>query len=301
MLLKQWLRVLRAHFFAASAVPVLLGTTLAGFEIGEINFQYFLVIFVGVLACHGGANLLNDYYDHFSENDISNPHRSPFNGGSGCIQEGLISPRKVKIAAIGCIAISLLVGLFFTFVYGPYALLYALAGTLSGYIYSGFPRLSYRGLGEILVGLNFGPLIVTGTHYVQGGFFSIPALLLSIPMGFLVTAVLYLNQFPDYHADKSCGKRNWVVRLGRKPALKVYILLLGAAYWTLLACIALKVFPTSSLLALITLPFAILAVLIAVNWYNNPPKLLRASALTVFTHLGVGFLLVLAFLWEIYR
>ena len=52
----------------------------------------------------------------------------------------------------------------------------------------------------------------------------------SVVLGLLVAAFLWINQFPDYHADKSAGKRNLVVRLGRDRAVTAYIALVLTAY-----------------------------------------------------------------------
>jgi len=296
--LKLWLKAARAQFFTASFVPVVLGTFLAGFETGQIKWVFFAVMLLGVIACHAGSNLINDYYDHLNMTDVINTNRSAFNGGSGCIQEGLVSLKSVKKAAAICYVISVLVGIFFMCIYGLVPFLYVLTGVLSGYSYSGYPFLSHRGIGEFLVGLNFGPLIVTGSYFVQTGSFSIVSLVASLPIGLLIAAVLYINQFPDYQADSLCGKRNWVVRLGLKPALPYYYLLIAMAYLVIVLGVILNLLPISAVLVFLTLPFAVVAVIVAKNCYSSPVKILRANALTIVTHFGFGLLLAMVFAWE---
>lgn len=70
----------------------------------------------------------------------------------------------------------------------------------------------------------------------MGGFHHSPTaclrwLLASLPIGFLIADVLWINQYPDFEADRQGGKLNWVVRLGKFKGLAVYKLLLSASRW----------------------------------------------------------------------
>jgi len=82
-----------------------------------------------------------------------------------------------------------------------------------------------------LAGLNCGPLVVLGAYYVQTGNVSLEAIVASIPIGLLITAVLYINQFPNEHADKTAKKNTFVVIIGRQKAIKGSYLLLVFAYF----------------------------------------------------------------------
>ena len=73
--------------------------------------------------------------------------------------------------------------------------------------------------GELLVGLNFGILITLGSFYVQTKSFSLDVLIASIPLGILVSAILWINEFPDYNADKKVGKKTLVVRFRQKEGI----------------------------------------------------------------------------------
>lgn len=114
----------------------------------------------GVAACHAGSNLVNDYYDHLSTNDDINEYRSPFNGGSGCIQEGIVAPLSMRNAGLLCYFISIVFGIILSSLLNIWGLLLVLLGIAFGFSYSRFPGLSYYGLGELMVGISFGPLIV---------------------------------------------------------------------------------------------------------------------------------------------
>ena len=289
---------MRAPFFTASIVPVMLGTSVALYETGSLNWLHLFLVSVGVLGCHAGSNMINDYYDYVNLTDEINRFRSPFNGGSGCIQENLVSPVGILRAGVFCFCVSFTVGLYLCASEGGAVLLFVATGIISGYIYSGFPKLSSRGLGEFLVALNFGPLIVTGAHFIQAGTFSLLALIVSLPIGLLIAAVLYINQFPDYEADSLCRKRNLVVTLGLKAALPYYYLLMAGAYSTIIVGILFNILPHNAIFTLLTFPTALVAALTARRWYGNPKRILPANALTIFTHFSVGFVLTAVFFWE---
>ena len=106
-----------------------------------------------------------------------------------------------------------------------------------------------KGLGELAVALAFGPLVVIGAYYVQVQTVSLGAALAGIPVGLLVAAILYINEFPDYEGDKATGKNNLVVVLGRSRARWGYIALLVAAYGLLLAGAGAGFYPRAAAVA----------------------------------------------------
>jgi peroxiredoxin (alkyl hydroperoxide reductase subunit C) len=115
--------------------------------------------------------------------------------------------------------------------------------------------------------------------------------LLSLPTAVLIATILFINQFQDYQADKAVGKRNWVVRLGRRRSAIAFFVLMSA--WTLpiLAGIGLGLAPALSLVALIPVAAAVKAIQTAARHYDHPKELTPANALTVITHLSAGLLL----------
>ena len=94
-----WIRAMRAPFFQAVIIPVLLGTAVAWYETGIFFIWYFLLAFLGVVCVNAGTNLANDYFDHKSRADDINKEVTPFSGGARVIQEGLISPAKIYQAS----------------------------------------------------------------------------------------------------------------------------------------------------------------------------------------------------------
>ncbi|MCL6581067.1 MAG: 1,4-dihydroxy-2-naphthoate octaprenyltransferase [Firmicutes bacterium] len=292
-----WLREARVPFMTASVVPVVLGVAVAVFETGLFDFGLFLLTLVGAIFAHAGANMANDYYDTLSGNDGINRYRSPFNGGAGLIQAGLLTPCQVHAAALGAFAVALAIGVYLTYQKGPGVLALALAGGLAAYLYSAGPvRLAYRGVGELAVGASFGPLLVIGAYLVQTGTVSLAAVLASLPVGLLIAAVLYINQFPDYEADKAVGKRHWVVRLGTERALPVLAGLVFGAHLAVVGAVVTGHAPWPVLGALLTVPMSIKALRIARAHHASPVELRPANALVIGLHLMAGLLLAAGFL-----
>jgi 1,4-dihydroxy-2-naphthoate polyprenyltransferase len=82
--------------------------------------------------------------------------------------------------------------------------------------------------------------------------------LLSLPLGVLIAAFLWINEFPDYEADRAAGKRTLVVRLGRARAARVFGAMVGTAFG-ILVLLPLGGLPLGVLLGLMALPFGIAA------------------------------------------
>ena len=294
-----WLRASRFQFFTASVVPVIVGGAVAYWEMGTVLRGYWLATLVALVLLHAAANLANDYYDHLSRNDeINVEFISPFTGGSRFIQKQLTSPVSILIAALACLAAGSGIGLILVWLRGWPILALGVVGGLSGFFYTANPlRLGYRGLGEIFIFLDFGILPVLGTYYVQTQQFSIAAAAAALPVAFLIAAVLWINQFPDYQADRAVDKRHWVVRLGRRRACYVYAAELLVALLAVPVFVTLGWLPPLTLLALLPLPLAISAIRTAFRHYDQPDKLLPANVGTIVIHLATGLLVALGFVF----
>ena len=297
--LKIWLLELRAPFFTAAILPVLLGTAAAYWERVEIHLSYFLLALVGAVALHGGTNVLNDYFDYRSGNDLlyreqKNP---PFDGGSPFLIQGILRPEAVHRAGILLLGVGAAIGLLLAYQRGWPILILGLLGVFSSYFYVE-PRLNLagRGLGEFAVGLCFGPLSVCGAYFVQTRRFAVSPLVASLPLGLLIANVLFLNQFPDLEADRDVGKTHWVVRLGREKAFRVFLFSSLSVYLLIAWGTAVGLLPSLALLALLTLPLSLRVLALVKRYYSDSPRLRPAQALTILNHLLTGLLLCLAYL-----
>jgi len=291
--IKQWIRAIRAPFFTATIIPVLLGMAIAWAHTGQIFWMKLLLTLLGVVFVHAGTNLLNDYYDHKSKNDELNLYPTPFSGGSRVIQEGLISAENMFRSGLLLFGLGGAIGIYLNSISkGNVILILGLVGLLLGFFYSARPiRIGYRGFGELVVGFGFGPLVVGGSYYVQAQRLSIEPFLASIPITILILLVLYINEFPDYEADILANKRTWIVKLGKERAIKIYHILLFLVYFTIASGIIFRFLPFFGILAFVSLPLTLRAIAISWKNYDKIEELLPANAITIRLHSIIGLLL----------
>jgi 1,4-dihydroxy-2-naphthoate octaprenyltransferase len=294
--LQIWIFALRAPFFTASIVPLILGMAIAYYETASFDFILGLLTLVSGVAIQAGTNLANDYYDR-STDDI-NIYYSQFNGGSRMIQNEIISPRNIRLAAIMSYIVGSVTALLILFMIQGYLLVVFLSiAVLLGFFYTALPvSLSYHGLGELAVFVGFGPLGVYSAYYIQLGHINSNFLsLASIPIALLIALVLFLNEFQDLEADAKAGKNTLVVTLGKKRSVKIYSIGMILSYLVVIIFVIFFGFPLITLLPLITLPIAIKAVTHANKYYDKIKELLPANGQTVLVHFVFGILLSLAF------
>ncbi|HJX38539.1 MAG TPA: 1,4-dihydroxy-2-naphthoate octaprenyltransferase, partial [Anaerolineae bacterium] len=280
---KTWLAEVRAPFFTATIVPILLGATIAWARTGTFHLGLFLLTLLGGLLLHTGTNVANDYFDHRSgTDDVNVEFVRPFTGGSRMIQSGLLTPREVLWGALAAFALACLVGLYLAYVRGPLIIVLGLIGIFCGFFYTAPPfNLASKGIGEFFIGLNFGVLMTLGSFFVQSGYLAWEPVVAAIPVGLLIAGVLYINEFQDAPADGSVGKDHLVVRLGRKKAALGYLMLIVATYAVIVLAALLRITSPFTLIALATLPVAIRAVGVARAHYDEYLQLVPANAATV--------------------
>ncbi len=288
--LKALLKETRPPFLTASVLPVFIGAGCAYWLLGVFDPWLFIATLAGMVLLHAGANAANGYFDFLGGTDLLNRNRNPFSGGTGQVP-GKISPESVHGLSLLLFALGGAFGAWLFLARGPLIITLGLAGAASGYLYV-HPKanLAGRALGELLVGLNFGLLPVLGSYFVQTGSLVWEAVAASIPPSFLITAVLWINQFPDYEADKGTGKHNLVVRIGRERSSRVHASLFALAYASLALTILLGLLPFLALAAFIPFPLALKSALVS---RKSPsfPGILPANASAVLAHLLTGALL----------
>lgn len=204
----------------ASAAGMLLGTAAAAMD-GPLAPGWLALTVLGIFAVEVAKNASGEVFDWDSGTDlrVRPEDRSPFSGGKRVLVDGLLTRGQALGIAIGGYTVAVAAGLAIVIWRAPGALWLGVVGVLLAYFYHAPPfRLSYRGLGELAVAVAYGPLVTAGTYLVQRGVATAEVLLLSLPLGLLVAAFLWINEFPDFQADALSGKRTMVVRLGRRSA-----------------------------------------------------------------------------------
>src|SRR5438128_5200616 len=215
----------RPATLAASVAPVLAGTAVAIHERDLTKPWAGLLALVVALAMQVGVNLANDYSDHVRGADSQRV------GPPRAASSGVISPQRVRWAAIVAFGVAAVAGLWVSLAVDWRLLVVGAACLLAGWLYTGGPRpYGYLGLGELFVFIFFGLVATVGTVYLEIGRITAMSVLMGAGLGFLATAILVLNNLRDIETDAAAGKRTLATRLGRRGTRILLLVLVSAAF-----------------------------------------------------------------------
>lgn len=289
-------RALRLPFVTASVFPFILGSMI---ERRGFDSLSFILGLVSVIATHLSANLMNDYADSKSGLDWRDMRFYEFFGGSKLIQAGELSERfyfrlSVGLAVIAGLCVMLLsVRLKSFLIPGLFTAIFLLA-----WLYSAKPgQFSYRMTGEMVIFLLFGPALVMGGYFIQTGIFpGLKSFLLSLPFGFLTTAILFSNEVPDYPDDQRGGKFTWVSLTGQSKAFILYSLLMLLAFFSIGLSVALEYLNPVALVSFLFILPAAKSAKILKRDFDSKIKLVESSKLTIMVQALVSLILILGVL-----
>jgi 1,4-dihydroxy-2-naphthoate polyprenyltransferase len=218
-----WVAGARPRTLPAAVVPVLVGTAVAASQGGVVWWRAVFALVVSV-AIQVGTNYANDYADGVRGTD---DHRV---GPVRLVASGLASPAAVKRAAFAAFGVAGVFGLALALAAGPQLILVGAACLAAGWFYTGGSRpYGYVGLGEVAVFVFFGVVATVGSAYVHTETVTGLAVLASIPVGLLATALLVVNNLRDIPTDAAAGKRTLAVRLGDHATRMLYVACLAGA------------------------------------------------------------------------
>jgi 1,4-dihydroxy-2-naphthoate polyprenyltransferase len=291
----KWLVITRAPFLSATLVGVLTGTAAVLAATGGVQWGLVGLVLLGTSLLHLFANTANDYFDWTSGTDQANTeYVVPFTGGSRSIELGLITPQRLLRLSLGFLAAATAVGAVLMALQPGAARGIATIGgiaALAAYFYTAPPLrlIARKGLGELFIGLVFGPLLTLGTATVLRGEMVWTDGLYGLVPGLLTAAILWINEFPDIEGDRAAGKLNLVAALGWDAARGGYVALVGGTGLTIVTLFAFGLVPAWALATLLATPLAIRAA--RVLYSTRAPAALRpACAATVQLQFVAGIL-----------
>ncbi len=289
---------LRAEFFVAPGMPVLLAGAIAWRMTGQVNWLTLILTLIAAMLVNGGTNTANDYWDHISQNDELNKNFiRPFTGGSRFIQTGQLTAREVLGLTFAQFAIAAAIGVYLVAVSGWPTLVIGAFGIISGYFYTAKPYpIGSTGFGELIAGIDCALLVCLAAFYIQTGFLSWAPVVASLPLTFIVALILFVNEFPDYLADKAVGKRHLVVRFGTLKMARAHRFFVLLPHLSLLAGILTGIMPPWTALGFISLPLLLMASANLNKNYDNPKMLVPTSAMTVLSQVLTGIALCVGYL-----
>ena len=217
-----WIQNARAYALPQSVLPALVAVFMAA---GNENFSIGLSIVAvfGVMLAHLSVNLFDDYFDYqfkseevreqtAAEGQRARIAKSPY------LTSGEVTPSQLFVVASLFAFAALLLGCIVFVKRGLVPLYIALAAGFLGFFYSGKPiRFCFHGLGELVTGLIFGPLLMAGVHYAACGSLNAGVWVASVAVGLWVVNILYTHSVMEISTDKKVGKKTLAEVLKTHP------------------------------------------------------------------------------------
>lgn len=240
-----------------TAVAVTVGSLMALQFTGSFAVLLYLLTLIGMVAVHGATNLINDYFD--VRHGVDRPESPTAQYRPHPLLLGILSGRQILASALGLYALAALIGLYLTWLRGWSIVGLALLGGLASFFYTADPvKYKHYALGELSVFFMWGPLMVSGSYFVQTANWQeiSTVLLASIPIGLFVAAVLLANNLKDIGYDEKFAVRTLGNLLGLQRGRWLFEALVLLAYVIIIALALARLLPLWALIVLLSLPKA---------------------------------------------
>jgi len=258
-----WFNIARGYTAPNSIIPYVFAIVLAAKNYHVNYFLSFLGL-IGVVLAHLSVNILDDYFDWkkgavAEYKKLSKQGLVAANNKCFYLEQNLTTPTTVLLVALGMDFIAVLLGLYIALKVGLSVIFIAAFAGLLGFFYSAPPvRLSYRGLGEPVIGIMFGPLIMFGAYITAGAFLDELVLISSVIVGILVANIAFVHAITDFDSDTKVGKISFPILFKTKDnAIKALAMSYISAYLILGLGIYKGIYPLASVIVFITLPKAL--------------------------------------------
>lgn len=208
----NWIKNARAESLPQSVMPAIVAVVLA---IGATDFCWWSAVLavVGVALAHLSANLADDYFDYKADmlkdrETVVRQGIKAFTAKYPYLTDGSATPKQLRNAmgafGLGAVVVGVVICMFRGW---DLMIVAAVAGILA-FFYSAPPlKLCYHGLGELVTGLIFGPLLMLGVFWASAGEIWWGILGVSVPMGLLVTNILFTHSMIDKAGDTASAKK----------------------------------------------------------------------------------------------
>lgn len=279
-------RLVRYRFFlVAGLFPFFLGVAIAEDSVGEFLLKEFLIALAGLFFILVAVEAFNEHFDSRLGSDRVF-ERDPKTIPAYVLKLGLVS-----FFLAGCAGAYLLV------TRGAFITVFILFGFLAAAFYVGPPiRWAYRGMGELMIALSYGPFMTVGSYYVMTQRVDVEPVFASLLPATLVFGLAIINAVPDYYGDRLVGKKNIVVRLGRRRGIVVFSWTNVLFFVLVTSGLVADILPLVSCLILGFIPLSILNCKKALKFFNNPTHLIPVIRGTVLIYVGSLSVLVVGFL-----
>ena len=253
--LRAFARLSRAKFLVGGLAAGGLGTAGAGYAVGAVDWRAYALAQATFSALHVMVHFANDYFDR--EGDAHGVP-TPYSGGSGVVTSGELPPVVALVAALGAAACAVLGAGALLGIGRPEAAAVAVGAGVLAWAYSAPPlRLLARGFGELDTALVVATLVPLGTFLAQARTPNVAFVASTLPSAAAMFAMMLAVEYPDVAADRRCGKRNLVVRLGIGPARRLGVAAVGVAFAATALAVGFGAPPALALVQIVALPLGL--------------------------------------------
>lgn len=286
---KLWLAAIKPPMYSVAIIPIWVGSAVAFAETRIIHTAIFSTFLLSAVWIVAWLNLSNDVFDSETGIDENKAHSLVNLTGNKALIFG-ISNLFLAAGIIGILAIS-------WWQRDLTVVALVLLCCALGYSYQGPPfRLGYKGLGEIICFITFGPMAVAAAYYSQSQTWSINCFVASIIVGITTSIILFCSHFHQVKDDAAAGKKSPIVRLGTKRGAQLLPWLSGSIYALTALFVLLGSFPIWALLIFMSFPFALKLSKHVLQNHDRPDQVSNCKFIAVALHFFSGLLLGLGFI-----
>jgi len=214
----KWLIATRSAVTMVTVYSCIIAGILAARD-GHFDWLTFIIVTLGLFIAHGTNNILNDYTDFNRGVDRNNYFRTEY-GVHPLVQKFWDNQTSIRWFIVSGF-LATLAGVYALFHTGFSTTTIALfafgAVVLLAYTYP----FKYWGIGELLIFLIWGPILIGGVYFVLSGNLDWKVFFAGVPFGLSVGSINVAKHIDKHDPDKAKGVGTFPVRVGEANARRV--------------------------------------------------------------------------------
>jgi 2-carboxy-1,4-naphthoquinone phytyltransferase len=285
---KLWLAAIKPPMYTVAIIPITVGSAVAYAQTRSIDLNILGIFLLSAIAIIAWLNISNDVFDSDTGIDV-NKAESVVN----------LTGNRNLMFWLGNLFLLLGISGITTIAWWQQDITIIAIVVLCcflGYTYQGPPfRLGYKGLGEVICTVCFGPLALSAAYYSQTQSWSIANLTASLIIGISTSLILFCSHFHQVKDDLAAGKLSPIVRMGTEMGARVLQWSTASIYILTAIGIISGLFPIATLLVFLSLPLAIKLTQFVWEYHDLPERVRTCKYLAVRLHFASGLLFALGF------
>lgn len=269
--LRTFLEVVEIQTKIASFFPFIIGVLFASTYFKQFHFGYTLFFFIGMLLFDMTTTAINNYMDYTKAKSTSYKYEQ------NVIGKEQLDPTTIRHLIFFMMGLSAIVGFSLSILTGWFVFVFGGLMCLVGIFYTFGPLpLSRMPLGELFSGVTMGlgifAIVVylntftdpvfflsfqfsTGMFSLNGNVWQILAMIwAALPLMFTIADIMLANNLRDFETDIENQRYTLVYHIQKKPALRLFQLLMYSCYLVILIGWPFGIFSWEQLLVFLTLP-----------------------------------------------